>query len=125
MQNDPTLNGKYLGSITQDFLKVANALKESAYQIKARKISEFPIFPIAKEELLVGQLLIGIKDKPQLNWNYHISFAEEFVQRNLIEEDKLEEFVANYKDPEEYCCLFVVDEGFVNFVYVPYPLEED
>jgi Mg/Co/Ni transporter MgtE len=38
-----------------------------------------------------------------------------------VEEDKLDEFKKNYKDPEEFCCLFVVDGDFASFVYIPYP----
>ena len=46
--NDPTLNGKYLGSITQDFVIVSDTLKEAAYQVRKQGFSEYPIFPIAK-----------------------------------------------------------------------------
>ena len=46
---------------------------------------------------------------------------EELVQRELISEENLEEFRNAYKDPDEFCCLFVVDRDFVNFVYIPYP----
>ena len=34
MQNDPRLNGKYLGTITKDFVVVADTLKEAAYQVR-------------------------------------------------------------------------------------------
>ncbi|MEN7551384.1 hypothetical protein AAG747_25940 [Rapidithrix thailandica] len=120
MENSPELNGKYLGTISQDFLAVANTLKEAAYQLRVRKISDFPIFPISKEELHFGQLLIG-KDEMALNWNYYFSFLDEFVQRTLIDKEKVAEFKAAYKDPDEFCCLFVVDDEFVNYVYIPYP----
>lgn len=124
MQNSPELDGKYLGTITKDFVVVSNTLKEAAYQLRVRKISEYPIFAIAKYDLEVGQLLIG-KDEAALNWNYYFSFAEEFVQRNLIEEDKLEAFIQAYKSADEFCCLFVVDDEFVNFVFIPYPEGEE
>ena len=25
------------------------------------------------------------------------------------------------KDPDEFCCLFVVDQQFTNFVFIPFP----
>jgi hypothetical protein len=59
MQNDPELNGKYLGTITKDFVIVADTLKEAAYQVKKRGFSDYPIFPIAQTEIPIGQLLIG------------------------------------------------------------------
>jgi hypothetical protein len=41
------------------------------------------------------------------------------VQRGLVEDQ--EAFKAAYKDPDEYCCLFVIDYDFTNFVFLPYP----
>lgn len=118
--NDPELNPKFLGSITSDFVKVADALKESSYQLRARKYSSYPIFPICKDALQWSQLLFDKKELG-LRWNYYISFLEEFAERGLV--DKPEEFEQVYKDPDEFCCLFVVESNFVNFVFVPYPDE--
>jgi len=119
-ENDPELNGKYLGTVTKDFIQVCDILKEAAYQLKARKISEFPIFPISKVDLPIGQLLLP-KEQKNTAWNYNFSFLDEFIQRGLVDKDKEEEFKQFYKDPEEFCCLFVVDEEFTKFMYIPYP----
>jgi hypothetical protein len=120
MTNDPELSGKYLGTITRDFVRVADTIKEASYQIRKRGFSDFPIFPICKEEQPIGQLLLD-KNIAELEWNYFASFLDEFVQRDLIAADKQEAFTATYKDPDEFCCLFVVDKTFTNFVYIPYP----
>lgn len=121
MQNDPELNGKYLGSITKDFVVVADTLKEAAYQVRKRGFSEFPIFPISQEPMPIGQMLI---ERQELNtaWNYHITYLDEFVQRKLVEDE--EAFRKAYKNPDEFCCLFVVDKTFTNFLFVPYPEDE-
>ncbi len=118
--NDPELDGKYLGSITEDFAKVSETLREASYAIRQRGFSDHPIFPISKVELPVGQLLIGKEDLP-INWYINASFLDEFVQRGLVGEENKEEFISTYKDPDEFCCLFVVDEDFTRFVYIPYP----
>ena len=118
MHNDPELSGKYLGTITKDFVKVADTLKEASYQIRKEGFSEYPIFPIAKVEIPIGQLLIGQQDL-DTTWNYYATYIDEFVNRKLIE--NLEQFKAAYKDPDEFCCLFVVDNEFTKFVFVPYP----
>lgn len=120
MQNDPELNGKYLGTISADFIKVADTLKEASYQIRARHISLFPIFPICKEDQPIGQLIIPLEQAGTV-WNYYASFMDEFVQRGLIDTDKQEPFQQTYKDPDEFCCLFVIDKEFTNFVFIPYP----
>ena len=119
MFNDPELSGKYLGTISQDFVKVCDTLKEASYQIRKAGF-EFPIFPISKDELPIGQLLIP-RGPMQLTWNYYASFLNEFAQRELVAADREEEFKGNYKDPDEFCCLFVVDKAFASFVYIPFP----
>ncbi|MFZ6014294.1 MAG: hypothetical protein ACOYXT_28390 [Bacteroidota bacterium] len=118
MHNDPELNGKYLGTISRDFVKVADALKEASYQIRKRGFSDFPIFPVCKENQPIGQLMIS-QQANGTDWNYYASYLDEFLQRALMENE--DDFKAAYKDPEEFCCLFVVDKQFTNFVFIPYP----
>jgi hypothetical protein len=119
MHNDPELSGKYLGTISQDFVKVSDILKDASYQIRKAGF-EFPIFAICKEAQPIGQLLID-----QLNshteWNYFASFLDEFVQREIVEQDKIDDFKEAFKDPDEFCCLFVVDKTFTSFVFIPFP----
>lgn len=122
MQNDPELNGKYLGLIAQDFVKISDTLKEASYQIRKRGFSDYPIFPISKSELPIGALLIG-RHELNTEWNYYASFLDEFLQRQLIEKEKVDGFKGSYKDPDEYCCLFIIDAGFTNFVYIPFPID--
>jgi len=118
MHNDPELSGKYLGTITKDFVVVADTLKEASYQIRKQGFSEFPIFPISKVEIPIGQLMIAKSDL-STSWNYYATYLDEFVNRKLIED--AEQFKAAFKDPDEFCCLFVVDQQFTNFVFIPYP----
>lgn len=122
-ENDPELDGKYLGEITKDFVKVAKILQEASYQIRARNISNYPIFPITREEVPIGQILID-KNTSGLTWNYYISYLEDFQQRELVTQEK--NFAEVYKNPDEFCCLFVIDtlKSFNNFVFIPFPEEE-
>jgi hypothetical protein len=118
MVNDPELNGKYLGTFTPDFAAVSDTLKEASYQIRKRGISQYPIFPIAKVMQPVGQMLLNTLESG-LRWNFYVSFLEEFLQRNLIEDEVV--FKHFFKDPDEFCCLFVIDEAFTNLVFIPFP----
>lgn len=119
MDNDPELNGKYLGTISEDFIKVSDTLKEASYQIR-RKGFDHPVFPLCREEQPVGLLLIE-KDAMGNQWHYYASFLDEFVQRDLVEEASRQRFIDAYKDPDEFCCLFVIDREFTRFLYIPYP----
>jgi hypothetical protein len=121
MHNDPELNGKYLGIITSDFVNVCDTLKEASYLLRSRNISQYPIFPISQIPISIGALLMGTQEA-NTRWNYYFSYMEDFVQRELMAKDEGEEaFKAIYKDPDEYCCLFVVDKDFTNFLFIPYP----
>jgi hypothetical protein len=120
MDNNPEISGKYLGTITEDFVFVSDTLKEASYAVRKRGFSDFPIFPICKVEQPIGKLLIGVQEL-NLKWNYHITYLDEFVQREIIAAEKMEDFKASYKDPDEFCCLFVIDNNFTNFVFIPYP----
>ncbi len=120
ISNNPQIGGKYLGTISQDFIKVADQVKEASYQIRKRGFSDYPIFIISKTEVPIGQLLFK-KDEVGTEWNYFVTYLDEFVERKIIE--KKEEFINNYKNPEEFCCLFVIDGQFTNFVFIPYPVD--
>ncbi len=120
MTNDPELSGKYLGTISTDFVKVSDTLKEASYQIRKAGF-DYPIFPITQDEdQPIGQLLIK-KEEQSLAWSYYASFLDEFVQRELVGKEKEDEFKNAYKDPDEFCCLFVIDKAFTRFVFIPFP----
>jgi hypothetical protein len=79
--NDPELSGKYLGTITTDFVKVCDVLKEASYQVRSKGFSEFtPSFPFRKKCNLSGKSSLA-KRKKNLDWNYFITYMDEFVQR--------------------------------------------
>ena len=122
MQNDPELDGKYLGTISKDFVIVSESIKEASYQVRKQGFSDYPIFPISKKDVSIGQLLIAKQDAA-IEWNYNITYLDEFVQRKIVAEDKLDDFKKIYKDPEEFCCLFVMDGDFTLFLFIPYPVD--
>lgn len=122
ISNDPELNGKYLGTVSQDFVKISDHIKETSYQIRKRGFSEYPIFLISKDEIPIGQLLFK-REEIDTKWNYYVTYIDEFIERKIIEKGKIDLFKETYKNPDEFCCLFVIDGDFTNFVYIPYPVD--
>jgi hypothetical protein len=119
MENDPELSGLFLGTISEDFVKAADSLREASYQIRKAGF-EYPVFPICKVAQPIGQLLFD----PSHNgtaWYYYASFLSEFLQRGLIQKDGEQDFKDAYKDPDEFCCLFVIDPELTRFVFIPFP----
>ncbi|HEX9958797.1 MAG TPA: hypothetical protein VGA96_16130 [Fibrella sp.] len=118
--NSPDLNRKLMGMVSTDFVLVADQLKEASYQIRKRGFSDYPVFVASKKDVPLGQLLYAEGDLGN-TFTYKASFYDEFVQRELIGEDSYELWQENYKNADEYCCLFVVIGEFTGFVYIPYP----
>ena len=124
MIDAPTLDGKYLGTISADFVKVADTLREASYHIRKQGEYAYPIFVMAPVPLSVGALLIDKNAAAGNQWYYYAAYLDALVQAGLIAADKTAAFQEAYKDPNEFCCLLVVDNDFTNFVYMPYPAEE-
>ena len=118
--NSPDIDKKLMGQVSSDFVIVADALKEASYQVRKRGFSDFPIFTASRQTLPVGQLLIGANEQGNA-FNYHATFLDEFIQRELIGPESVELFREHYRNADEYCCLFVVHGGFTGFVYIPFP----
>jgi hypothetical protein len=93
------------------------ALGEAADIIVEQDVSNYPIFVIHKQEVEMGIPVIE-KDKNGGLWNINASTLEEFVAKNLIFEEKIEDFRLNYKDPALYICIFVLSELGANFVFL-------
>lgn len=118
--NSPELNQKLMGYISQDFIKVADQLKEASYQIRKRGFSDNPIFVVTNNDLELGAILIDRTELTNL-YTYRASYMQEFVDRKLIGEESVPLFTENYKNPDEFCCLFALLGDFSGFVFVPYP----
>jgi hypothetical protein len=118
--NSPEINQKLMGKVSSDFIKVSDQLKEASYQIIKRKISANPIFILTENPVEIGSTYLDINILKNI-YEYKMSFLEEFVERQIVGEESIEFFKENYKDPEEYCCLFVLDNAFAGFIYLPFP----
>ncbi|REA56686.1 hypothetical protein DSL64_25955 [Dyadobacter luteus] len=118
--NSPEINRQIMGLISEDFVKISDQLKEASYQIRKRGFSDYPIFVLAYTEVELGLLLIGAEELSN-RYSYKASYMQEFVDRKLIGEESIEAFKENYKNADEYCCLFALLGDFSGFVYVPYP----
>ncbi|GAB3342063.1 hypothetical protein GCM10027299_56570 [Larkinella ripae] len=119
--NSPEINRKLMSAVSSDFIKVADALREASYQIRKRGFSENPIFVASRRPVDIGQLLLGPNELAENAWNYRASLLDEFVQRRLVGEESIELFKENYKNPDEFCCLFVIEGEFAGFIFIPFP----
>lgn len=108
-----------LKSLETDLKFYNESIKEVAREIILEGISEFPIFIAHQHEVKLGEPIL---DHNELNteWSIHASTLEEFTEKGLIEPDKKDRFLKQFKDPHKFMCLFVIVPEGANFVFFPY-----
>jgi hypothetical protein len=85
--------------------------------ILIQDVTKYPIMVAHQQELEIGIPLT--KEDHTGPWNIHASTLEEFVQRQIIFPDKIEEFKKNYKDIDKFVCVFVLSELGAQFIFLP------
>ncbi|GAA4099403.1 hypothetical protein [Mucilaginibacter panaciglaebae] len=108
-----------LVSLPRDLKMFKESIREVAVEIMVEGLSKYPIFVAHQHELKLGEVIL---DRNELNteWSIHASTMEEFIEVGLIKRSRRENFVASYKNPNEFMCIFVVVPEGANFVFVPY-----
>lgn len=92
-------------------------MSEAREAILDQEVSRYPIFVAHQHELEIGVRLVKRNDVSP--WNINASTLEEFVTKQIIVEDKVDEFRKVYKEHPEDFCLFVISELGANFVFLP------
>ena len=108
-----------IGLVTSDFIKVADQLKLACSKIVDKKFSKYPIIVMGSENLNLGTLFINKDEILGNKWIYYASYLEILIERNIIKNKN--EFIAKYKNIDEFCCLLVVFENNSKIIYIPYP----
>jgi len=117
-QQQPAAKSPLL-SLERDLKVFNDAIREVAVEIIVEGLSKYPIFIAHQHELKLGEVIL---DRHDLNteWTIHASTLEEFVERGVVKPELKERFIASYKSPKDYMCVFVVVPEGANFVYYPY-----
>ncbi len=110
-------NEKFL-KLQQELKSYKKALKKATRSMLDQEVTRYPIFVLHQQEVELGIPIVD-REKVQGNWSVNVSSLEEFVQKRLIQEEKMEEFQEVYKDPEDYFCLFVISELGAQFIFLP------
>ena len=107
-----------LNKIKRELKTASRIMEKASDEIFNQDISNYPIFVIAKESINLGIMLA--EAAPNIgNWNLYISTLEEFTTKKLIRQERINEFRKIYKDPEDFYCLFVIEDLGSKFVFIP------
>lgn len=95
-----------------------NTFAKAAEIIVDQDVSVFPIFVIHPDVMDIG---INIVEKEATNgkWSVNASTLEEFVAKQIVAAEKVEDFKTLYKTHPGDFCLFVLNELGANFIFMP------
>jgi hypothetical protein len=104
--------------LEQELTIYTKALTQASEIILNEEISRYPIFVAHQHEVMIGIPVLE-KEKIGGDWNINASTLEEFVAKNIIQNEKIDEFRKNFKDAEHFLCVFVLSELGAQFVFLP------
>lgn len=112
---------KYL-ALEEDLRRYRKALNEAHEIMLNQEVSLYPVFILHQQTLEMGVPLITASETTGV-WSVHASSLEEFVIKNIVHQDKIEDFKALYKKHDRHLCLFVLSELGAQFIF--YPKQEE
>lgn len=113
-----------LESIRNDVDQVGHQLKDISMKVIEEGISSFPIYIASHEHHQIGKPIFD-PDSSTLNWTFHASIIEEFIQKDIIPKDRVNAFQKAYEDPETRACIFILDSDLMQIVFIPYELTQE
>lgn len=110
--------------LLRDQLKVyIPIMQQAADVVMDEDVSNYPIMVVHKQDLEIGIPMDMTIPLPG-DWKIHVSTLEEFVARNLIENEKVDEFRSLYKQHENHVCLFVLSSLGAQFIFFEKQISE-
>lgn len=110
-------------SIDLDITAYEDYLKEVAELMLREKVTKYPIFVLHQQkEIKLGSPIIEAF-RSKTNWSVNASHLEEFVNKQILEYEKLDGFRATYKNPAEHLCIFVFNPKNAGFIFRPFNIK--
>jgi hypothetical protein len=114
---------KIITTLKSDLRIYAEMMHEVAFDIVKQGFSKYPMFIATEAEIKMGELILDRNDYAA-TFNIYASTMEEMLERGLIQENKKQNFVSNYKDPRKHMCVLLVTNGIASIVFYPYQSNE-
>ena len=108
---------KYL-QLEEDLRRYRKALNQALEIMLDQEISKYPIFIFHQQELEMGIPIIQAGENTG-SWSIHASSMEEFLVKNLLDQEKIPDFQKLYKSHDNHFCLFVLSELGAQFIFYP------
>jgi hypothetical protein len=104
--------------IEEKINRIKSFLVQSSNIILTEDVSRYPIFVVSTEDMNIGIPLLVPHQVQEVPFFINASTLEEFYVKKMIESDKIDEFRKTYQNPETHLCIFLVNEGAANFIFI-------
>lgn len=104
--------------LQEELMVYQKLMSDASAVILDQEVTKYPVFVAHQQEVEIG-IPIAERGKVAGNWSIHASSLEEFVSKNIVFPEKIEDFKKTYKDPEMYLCIFILSELGAQFIYLP------
>lgn len=113
-----SINQRY-NQLKVELKSYMKAMAQASDTIIDKEVSAYPIMIAHQQELELGIPIVTTETFPQGKWNIHASSLEEFVAKQIINTEKVQNFRATYKDVKSFICIFSLSELGAQFVFLP------
>jgi hypothetical protein len=116
-----TLDEEIYKSLHDDLEICRDYIRQISNGMIKGDVTKYPVFIAMRGEndVDLGLPIVNRADF-DISWNFNASHLEELVSKGVVVREKVKDFTKAYKDPEEYMCVFVAEEGATSFVFMPY-----
>lgn len=116
-----TIDEEIYKSLHEDLEICRDYIKQISNGMIKGDVTKYPIFVALRGEndVDLGLPIVNRADF-DISWNFNASHLEEFVSKGVVLKEKAKDFIGAYKNPSEYMCVFVAEEGATSFVFMPY-----
>jgi hypothetical protein len=116
-----TLDEEIYKSLHDDLEICRDYIRQISSGMIKGDVTKYPIFIAMRGEndVDLGLPIVNRNDF-DISWNFNASHLEEFVGKGVVVREKADDFIKAYKNPTEYMCVFVAEEGATSFVFMPY-----
>lgn len=109
-----------LHSLRNDITLIGSYMRDFSAHVIEEEISKYPVYvAFQTDDLPLGKPFFT-REQHNLNWNFNATILEEFVKKEIVNMDKVDEFRETYGDPLERACIFVFLPDQAGFVFIPY-----
>lgn len=120
MANISAEHQKFIDTIKADFLHVGELLRQAVYYIQESSDYECPIIIASDEDTVLGEVVVESGAMGN-SLTYYATFVDHLVKTKVLPASDLANFKAlYYQHCKHNCCMLVIFEDTMNFLYVSY-----